>query len=388
MITKNCLSDIRAKFIQLFKAEPILIQAPGRINLIGDHTDYNDGFVMPAAIDKRVSFAIAPNSKNIFRFCAIDLDQYYETENIEPAPLEFNWTNYLLGVLAQFLKEGTELSGVDCVFQSTIPIGAGLSSSAAIECGFAFGLNNIFQTGFDSYKLAKIAQKAEHEYTGVMCGIMDQYASIFGKSGKVFRLDCRSYKHEYFPFDVNKYALILCDTNIKHELASTEYNLRRNECEKGVSILKNIMPSIEALRDVNLTIINKYKAAFDTVTFKRCLYVVKENSRVVQASTALNNLNYEAFGELMYQSHEGLQYEYEVSCRELDILVALTKNMDHVLGSRMMGGGFGGCTINLVVRSKINEFRETIVNSYNYETGSIPSIYSVTLGNGVSISDS
>ncbi len=385
MIENNHYFRIKTTFEKLFKSSPIIIEAPGRINLIGEHTDYNDGFVLPAAIDKKATFAMAPNNEDIFRFYAADLDQKYETKSIELAPPDYSWANYLLGVLAQFEKEGVELTGIDCVFESNIPIGSGLSSSAAIECGFAFGLNQIYYSGFSNNQLAKMAQKAEHEYAGVMCGIMDQFASFFGKKGEVFRLDCRDHSYEYFPFEMEEYIIALCDTHVKHELASSEYNLRRQQCEKGVAILQKTDPKITALRDVDEAIMIKYKDHFDPLTYKRCLYVVKENERVLKACDALENNDLSTFGKLMYKSHDGLQHDYEVSCKELDILVDLTRKMEEVPGSRMMGGGFGGCTINLIKKSFVSDFKENISSEYLRLTGKETQIYFVNIGDGVKV---
>ncbi len=374
---------IRNKFISLFGNTPILISAPGRINLIGEHTDYNDGFVLPAAIDKKVTFAIASNNSRKFRFYASDIDQHYETKNVQPAPYEFQWTNYLLGVLAQFENEGVELSGVDCVFESDIPIGAGLSSSAALECGFAYGLNKLLNAGFSDYQLVQMAQKAEHEYAGVMCGIMDQYASIFGKKDHVFQLDCRTHEHSYFRFEMKDYIIALVDTKVKHELASSKYNQRRKECETGVRFFKKINPGIQALRDVNLDMLEQYKNDLDPIIYKRCNYVVSENHRVIDACEAIEQHDFHRFGELMCQSHDGLKNQYKVSCKELDILVELTKSLDYVHGARMMGGGFGGCTINLIDRNEATTFQQEINDEYFKKTGIEPDFYFVNPDDGV-----
>jgi len=377
-------SVIRNKFLEIFSKDPLLISAPGRINLIGEHTDYNEGFVLPAAIDKTAVFALAANKIKKYRFYAFDLNLYFETETIQPVSGEYHWANYLLGVLDQFTKAGITTTGIDCVFGSTIPVGAGLSSSAAIECGFAFGLNQLFESGFDKYQLVRMAQKAEHKYAGVMCGIMDQYASVFGKKDHVFRLDCRSNQHEYFSFKMEKYVIALVDTKVKHELASSAYNERREQCDEGVSILKQFDLSINSLRDVNQSFIQLHKTALHPVTFKRCHYVIKENERVNQACNSLEKNDLSEFGSFMYSSHEGLRYEYEVSCRELDILVELTKDLDFVYGSRMMGGGFGGCTINLLKKERKHEFGQLISERYTAKTGIIPNIHFVAINDGVS----
>ncbi len=356
--------------------------APGRINLIGEHTDYNDGFVLPAAIDRSIVFGMNLNDGNIFRFYSIDYDEYFETKEISQRDYKFPWVSYLIGVLAQFQKEGISLKGIDCVFGGDIPIGSGLSSSAAIECGFATGLNELYKANIEKYQLTLMAQKAEHEYAGVLCGIMDQYASMFGRKDQVFKLDCRDHEHEYFPLDLEDHVIVLCDTRVKHKLADSAYNKRRQECDDGVRTLQEFDRSVIALRDADQTLMQKHKDSFDPLIFKRCMYVVKENQRVLKACKALKKKDFKTFGLLMYQSHEGLQRDYEVSCDELDVLVDLTREMDFVLGSRMMGGGFGGCTINLIEKSSLNNFTQLISKGYKESTGMSPNIYSVKIEDG------
>jgi galactokinase len=366
---------IRAKFIDLFQSEPALFYAPGRINLIGEHTDYNDGFVLPAAIDKKVSFAIQLNSLKKFRYYSIDFDQAIEFDEIKKSSQSGDWSNYLNGILAQFKKTGIELPGIDCVFGGDIPIGAGLSSSAAIECGFAFGLNKLLKANLTTYELVKMAQKAEHEYAGVMCGIMDQYASMFGKKDQVFKLDCRSHHHQYFHLNMNDHIIVLIDTRVKHALASSEYNARRKECEEGVNLLQKIKPGISALRDVSIDLLKENESLINPIVYKRCTFVIQENERVNQACDFLQENKIIDFGNLMYESHEGLRNEYEVSCTELDFLVDLTKEMNEVLGSRMMGGGFGGCTINLVKKGGVSNFKSSVVKAYENRFAKKPYIY-------------
>lgn len=375
-------ANLIKKFHSLYSTSPRIFRAPGRINLIGEHTDYNDGFVLPGAIDKSIDFAMGLNDNMTFRFFSLDYDEFYETEEIAKDESHPHWVKYLIGVLAQFQKEGISLKGVDCVFGGNIPVGAGLSSSAAIECGFAFGLNALYEAKIPEYQLVKMAQKAEHEYAGVMCGIMDQFASMFGKEDHVFRLDCRTHEHDYFPLKMDDHVIALCDTRVKHALASSEYNQRRMECEKGVEILRQYDPQIIALRDINIQILEKYKAYFDPVVWKRCHYVVSENSRVEMACQMLQEGKLEAFGQLMYQSHEGLKLEYEVSCKELDTLVNITHSMDEVVGARMMGGGFGGCTINLVRSPGIEYFKKEITSQYHDHFNKEPLIYFVKLTDG------
>ena len=370
------------KFTELFSITPFIVRSPGRINLIGEHTDYNDGFVFPAAIDKAVYFAVAANHQRKFRFYAYDLNAYFELEISRLSKTKTQWANYLLGVYAGFLDAGYELGGVDCVFGGDIPMGAGLSSSAAIENGFAVALNHLFHAGAGKLEMVKIAQKAEHNFAGVQCGIMDQFASMFGKKNHAVRLDCRTLDYDYAPLKLDDYTLILCDTRVKHQLASSEYNVRRRECETGVKSLQKYNPQIHALRDVNLEMLESYRSELSPVVYQRCAYVIKENTRVEKAFTALQNNDMELFGRLMYQSHEGLRDEYEVSCRELDFLFDAAVASGEIAGARMMGGGFGGCTLNLVKKNKTEIFAEKISKAYHDAFGIFPEIIPVRIENG------
>ncbi len=380
----NPVLTVREKHYKLYLGNPIIVTAPGRINLIGEHTDYNDGFVLPAAIDKSITFAISRNKSDRFRFYSFDFDESFQTTdlNLKNAP---QWVYYLIGVIAQFKKLDIDIAGIDCVFGGNIPIGAGLSSSAALECGFAAGINKLFNCKLTNYQLVKMAQTAEHEYAGVMCGIMDQFASVYGKKDHVFRLDCRSHDYNYFPLKMDKYVIALVNTKVEHELASSEYNLRRKECEAGVAILKNDRPNISSLRDVDHALLVSNRDNIDPTIYNRCSYVVSENQRVIDACEALDKSDFEEFGKLMYQSHEGLRKKYQVSCKELDILVKGTIDIECVLGSRMMGGGFGGCTINLIKRGFESDFENEISHIYKKETGIDPDFYFVNLSDGVSV---
>lgn len=359
-----------------------MFKAPGRINLIGEHTDYNDGFVLPGAINYSIYFAIGRNTINRFRFYSVDFDSMIEVVSVNDDVGENTWAMYLLGIIAQIEKEGFTMGGIDCVFGGDIPVGAGLSSSAALESGFIYGLNCIFNFGFSKLQLAKMGQKAEHEYAGVMCGIMDQFASVFGKEGKVFKLDCRTLDYEYFDMDMSKFTIALVDTKVKHSLASSEYNTRRKECEEGVRILHTIYPNIVALRDANLEQLNESRSHMTENVYNRCSYVIEENLRVEKACNALEISDFKAFGKLMYESHVGLQHKYKVSCKELDLLVDATRDMDYVLGSRMMGGGFGGCTINLIKKGSELNFENKILTYYKNKTGIDTIVYFAELGNG------
>lgn len=384
---EKVISRVNSKFRDTFHNNPITIVAPGRINLIGEHTDYNDGFVLPAAIDMSIAFALSKNNDNVFRFYSLDFDELFTTSDSKSVSESHPWANYLLGLVAQFEKLGIVITGMDCVFGGNIPIGAGLSSSAALECGFAFGINKLYNCSLSKFQMVSMAQKAEHEYAGVMCGIMDQFASVFGKKDYAIRLDCRNYDYDYFPLEMKNHTIALVNTKVEHELASTEYNQRRLECEKGVEILKANDPSIISLRDVDETILSEQKNKMDAIVYNRCHYVVCENQRVVDACNALEKSDFDEFGKLMYESHKGLRGEYEVSCKELDILVEATKELDYVLGSRMMGGGFGGCTINLIKSGYEDVFKKDISSEYKKKTGIVPDIYFVKLSDGVRVNN-
>jgi galactokinase len=361
---KKMQEQILRAFRERYQGEPVVIRSPGRVNLIGEHTDYNLGFVLPAAINKEIIFALAPNGGNTCRLHTHDLDDQLEVPLHQVQPSDKQWANYLLGVVDQLQKRGYPIGGFDCVFGGNIPIGAGLSSSAAVECGLAFGLNHLFGLGIEPFELAKIGQKAEHTYARVMCGIMDQFANMFGRREHVVRLDCRSLDYVYYPFRMADYRIVLCDTQVKHSLASSEYNTRRQECEAGVALLQQYYPQVQSLRDVTPEMLEKHQEAFDPVVLQRCRYVVEENLRVLAACRDLENGDLQRFGEKMYGSHAGLQHLYEVSCPELDFLVEQAKKEDAVVGARMMGGGFGGCTINLVALETVEPFIQRMTQAY------------------------
>lgn len=359
------VNEIIQKFIDLYTGEPLVFRSPARVNLIGEHTDYNDGFVLPAAVNKEIYFALAPNNLEKTRIYSFDLQESAEIDLGNIAPSQEQWQNYLLGVLAQFQKHSYPVQNFDLVFGGNIPIGAGMSSSAAVECGLAYGLNQIYDFNIDKFTLAKMAQKAEHQYARVICGIMDQFANLFGKAQHVVKLDCRSLEYQYYPFDISSYNVVLCDTKVKHSLASSEYNNRRKECEEGVAILSKYNENVRSLRDVSLELLQKHQADLPPIVYKRCSYVVKEIKRVQDACIDLENHDLAAFGRKMYETHAGLQHDYEVSCAELDFLVDQTRANDSVIGSRMMGGGFGGCTINLVKQEAIEGFVQEMTEAYH-----------------------
>ena len=365
--------------------EPILVRSPGRINLIGEHTDYNLGFVLPAAIDREIIFALAPSGNNEIILHALDIGEEYQVnlEALKPSESPF-WPNYLLGVVAELQRRGYAMPGFYCLFGGDIPIGAGLSSSAAIECGLAVGLDNLFQWGIEKEKIIEIAQQAEHRYTGVLCGIMDQFACTFGKEGHVIRLDCRSLEYDYFPIAMDNYSLVLLDTVVKHSLGSTEYNTRRKECNEGVRIIKQHFPTVNSLRDCTLEMVDGLKEELGPVIYNRCLYIVQENSRVVEACNRLSAGDIEGVGRLMNASHEGLSRLYEVSCDELDFLQQQAIEKEGVAGARMMGGGFGGCTINLVHDDHVKEFVDSLKSVYFEHFKLKLKSYTVSVSKGVS----
>lgn len=346
---------IPAGLAQYTTQQTIVVRSPGRINLIGEHTDYNNGFVLPAAIDKAAYIAITPRSDRKIHLYAVDLSDRYETAVDELQKSDKSWPNYILGVVQQFALAGIPLSGFDAALSADIPIGAGLSSSAAVECATAVALNELLNTGFDKLELVKMAQKAENEFVGVQCGIMDQFASMFGRHNHAMRLDCRSLQYEYVPFNMDGIKIVLLDTNVKHSLDATEYNVRRNQCEKGVAMIQQHVPGVESLRDVTMPMLDQYVMQKEPLIYRRCKYVVEENNRLLDACEELEKNNLPGFGEKMFASHEGLSKLYEVSCPELDFLAAHVSSNPSVLGARMMGGGFGGCTINLVKEDATEE---------------------------------
>lgn len=340
---------------------------------------------MPAAIDKEIYFAVGLNGTTTARLHSYDLNQSYETELAEVTRDKTMWANYLKGVVAQFQKRGLTVPGFDCVFGGNVPIGAGLSSSAAVECGLAFALDHLMGTNLNRMELAHMAQKAEHEFAGVKSGLMDQFASLFGQPGHVMLLDCRSLDYEYLPFDTSACGIVLCNTGVKHSLASSEYNVRRQECEQGVAILQKYYPEVGSLRDATLQQLNAHREELGDVVYRRCMYVVQENFRVEAARQHLNDGDLAAFGREMYASHAGLRDDYEVSCRELDVLVQIAKAQPGVYGSRMMGGGFGGCTINLVAVEHIESFVQHATEEYQRYLGVALETYQTTITGGVAI---
>lgn len=374
--------EIIALFREKFGEEtPEVYTAPGRINLIGEHTDYNGSFVFPGAVDKGITAAIRLNGTNKVRAYALDLDEYSEFGfNEEDIPKE-GWAKYIFGVCREIIKRGGKIEGFDTVFSGNVPLGAGMSSSAALECTYAYALNDMLNLGIDKFELAKIGQATEHNYVGVKCGIMDQFISLFGKKGHLVRLDCKTMEYEYFPFDPQGYRLVLLDTQVKHELASSAYNKRRESCERVVAAIRKNHPEVEFLRDANMDMLNEVKNDISEEDYKRAKYVIEETQRVLDVSEALKKGDYETVGKKMYETHEGMSKLYEVSCEELDFLNDIAKKCG-VTGSRVMGGGFGGCTINLVKDELHDKFIEDAKAQFKTKYGYEPKVYDVVISDG------
>ena len=365
----SVIKKLESDFFKNFNGRPLFVRSPGRVNIIGEHTDYNNGFVLPAAIDRAICMAVVPREDEIIRLYSGEFEKQYQTSLSQMRPTDEVWPNYILGVADQLVKKGHRIRGFDLAIDGDVPIGSGLSSSAAVECATAMALNEIFGLGIPRMELAFLAQKAEHEFAGVMCGIMDQFASMFGKKDHVIRLDCQSMEYEYVPLQLKDMRILLLNTNVKHSLGSTEYNTRRQQCEKGVELVRKGVPGVKTLRDVSYEMLDLYVARQDPLVYQRCLYVLEENDRLLQGCRDLQKGDITSLGEKMFRSHEGLSRQYEVSCPELDFLVDRVRNNPDVPGARMMGGGFGGCTINLVKEKAIDALVNELGIAYKEAMG-------------------
>ena len=364
------LSAIHMETIKKHTINEVIVQAPGRINIIGEHTDYTDGFALPASVDKYITVKMRRNGKaDTVNLADLKRKKTFSFNLSDFSPLEKGWHNYVMGVVHELQKLGAEIKGFDAEFEGNVPVGAGMSSSAALECSFAFALNELFQLNFDKWQLTQAAQMAEHNFVGIKCGIMDQFASMMGQKDKVMLLDCRSLEFQYFPIELGNCELLLLNTNVSHSLATSEYNTRREEAEEGTAFLRREIQGIKNLRDVNLAQLNGFKGKMADVIFRRCHHIVSENQRVLNATKALQKGDSHGLGELMYQSHFSLQNDYEVTCPESDFLVRQTIAKEYVLGSRQMGGGFGGCTINVVEKNKKDELIEEMARNYKEQFG-------------------
>ena len=373
--------SLAQEFSKISSLKPRFFQSPGRINLIGDHTDYNNGFVMPAAINRYAKMAIALNESGILNLRAIDLNVNFQIPLDQISePRGAGWMNYFIGVVSIFRSRGVEINGADGVITSDVPNGAGLSSSAALTCCFAYGLNELLGKPFSKSELVDIAQQSEHEFAGVLCGNMDQTASLFGKKGQVLKFDCLSREIEYSPLMLDDYAIVLTDTKVKHSLAETAYNLRRQECEKGLKLVQEEYPEVKSFQDIQVPMLKLVRMPKEIEV--RCQFVVEENERVKATEKLLKSGNLQRIGSFMLLSHAGLSEKYEVSCPELDLIVQESRKLEFVLGARMMGGGFGGCTIAIVKRASIASFMGAITSAFQRKFDAKPEFYEFELVEG------
>jgi len=378
MTTKKLLEKVTFSFEEKFKSTPVLTFSPGRINLIGEHTDYNDGFVFPAAIDKGIVSGIQKNTKDVCSVYALDVKTTYQFNKSDLKPLENGtWKNYVLGVIFEVVKNHRLPANFDIVFAGNIPSGSGLSSSAALENSIVFGLNELFDLKMTKKEMIFISQKAEHDFVQVKCGIMDQYASMYGQEDSAILLDCRSLESTLFQIDFKEYEILLINSNVTHSLAESAYNERRQVCENIARLL-----DVKALRDVSKDTLKSIEHELTKEDYLKGLYVLEENQRVLEASESLKENDVKRFGKLLFDSHNGLQHQYKVSCTELDFLVDLARKDTAVLGARMMGGGFGGCTINLVSKEHIPAFKRKVEQLYENQFSKKCSIYQVQLSHG------
>ena len=380
MIDKQILKEGFAKYFG--EGEPRYFAAPGRINIIGEHTDYNGGFVLPGAVDKAISMAIRPNGTDIVNLISIDHDDATVFFRIGgPQPKE-QWASYFYGVIEEMRQRGATVGGFNAIFGGDVPLGAGMSSSAALESCVGTALNALFDLKFTKQELAKIGQMTEHHYIGVRCGIMDQFASLMGQEGHVVRLDCRSLMFDLVPFNPKDIEIVLIDTMVKHTLASSEYNVRRAQCEEGVAVIKKYRPEVELLRDVTIEELEAHRSEIDPVSYRRCAFVINENKRLMAACAAMEKGDFVEVGKQVYATHDGLSQEYGVSCPELDFIVNIAREHKDVLGARMMGGGFGGCVIALVKKEGVAAYVADVKERYQVKFDKDPRVIEVKISDG------
>ncbi|HCX22759.1 MAG: galactokinase [Flammeovirgaceae bacterium] len=383
-MNEKIVNEVKSSFEQRFGIEPIVIKAPGRINLIGEHTDYNNGFVLPAAVDQAIYLAIGKSGSSESTLVSLDMDQTFEfsINDFQPTK-EKLWANYLMGVVAEIQKSGREVTGFNIVFSGDVPQGSGMSSSAALECGTCFALNELFDLSIPKVEMVKMSQKAEHNYAGVMCGIMDQFASMMGSADHALLLDCESLEYRHFPIELTDHIIVLCNSNVSHNLADSEYNIRRKQCEEGVSLLQKYFPEVKSLRDVSLEELNAHQSELSDVVYKRCKYVIEENERVMSMTKAMEAGEIDALGEILTIAQEGMRSGYEISCPEIDFMADFANNREDVVGARMMGGGFGGCTINLVNKGSEDQFISELNAAYKEQFNKEITPIKVVISDGV-----
>ena len=378
---------VSSHFSEQFGAKPLLVRAPGRINLIGEHTDYNNGFVLPAAVDHAIFFAIG-KSEDAARCSLISLDfdaRYdFDLEEIKPLAAD-SWQNYILGVVAEIQQSGREVAGFNLVFSGNVPRGSGMSSSAALECGTCVGLNELFGLDIPKVEMVKMSQMAEHNYAGVKCGIMDQFASIMGARDQALLLDCQSLEYRHFPIELNDYSLLLCNSNVTHSLASSEYNVRRQQCEAGVSILEKKFSNVSSLRDVSMEQLELVSEQLEEVVYRRCKYVIEENLRVHEFTAALTQSDLGKAGKILKSAQQAMRDEYEITCPEIDFMADFANAHADVLGARMMGGGFGGCTLNLIKKGREAAFITALNEAYEKQFTKEITPIQVNISDGVSL---
>lgn len=376
---------VRKTVRQMSRHEPRLFRAPGRVNLIGEHTDYNDGFVLPMAIDRETVVAAAPREDRCVRVLSLNANELVEFDLDEPGPVRRGlWIDYVEGMARALDDRHGRLRGADCVLQSDVPEGSGLSSSAALEVSTGLALAVLSGLEISRTELALAGQRAEHQYVGTLNGIMDQFIAALGRAGHALFIDCRTLEADPVPIDLSSAVVVICDSRVTHSLAGSQYNRRRSECEQGVALLRRVLPDIQALRDVSVLQFERHKDLLPDPIVRRCRHVVYENERTQDAVDALRTGAFDEMGRLMFASHASLRDEYDVSCRELDVLVEIARSVEGVLGARMTGGGFGGCTVNLVARGAVEVFRDRITHEYARETGHQPLIYISEAGEGAS----
>ncbi|MBT8180169.1 MAG: galactokinase [Eudoraea sp.] len=369
--------------IENFKSD-LIIESPGRINLIGEHIDYNGGYVLPAAMDKKITLHFRENSTSS---CEVLSSNFKSSLKVNLAKLErseVEWQNFILGVLFHInVLKPNALKGFDCIIDSDLPLGSGISSSAALECGLAKGVNELFNLGLTDIEIITLSRDAEHTFVGTKCGIMDQFAVVKGKKNHLILLNCETLDYDLIEADFSPYKVVLLNTNVSHSLASSEYNVRRDECDTALAAIRKKHPNFKFLTEIPVKVVKEFKKVLPEKIYNRALYVTRENKRTLDAVRCLKKKDLKGFGDCLYKSHYGLQNLYEVSCKELDYLVDATKDLDYVIGSRMMGGGFGGCTINIVHKDKVEEFIENISAAYEEKYNIKLSSILTTISDGV-----
>ncbi|WP_144602391.1 galactokinase [Algoriphagus algorifonticola] len=384
MFSSNFSQKAIQEFQNRYQKKPRVFRSPGRINVIGEHIDYNNGWVMPAGIDKEVTFCISNNETETFRIFSLNQQEEVSFTLSSYNSITSGWAKYVIGVIDELIKIGKKIPAFDATIDGNVPFGSGLSSSAALECATAFAINEYFELNLSRKEIALISQAAENNFVGVNCGIMDQFASVFSKENQVIKLDCDTLEYEYFPCDLGKYTLILANSLVKHSLGDSEYNTRRRECETALEVISDAKGVEKSFRNLTIEDLDTYSSLINETQAKRVSFVLGEISRVQLTSKALKNKDFHELGKLLYESHQGLQYLYEVSCEELDFMVSFSKGFEGLLGSRMMGGGFGGCTINLIERKSAQSFQKELTEAYFKQFGIEPEFYQVNIGEGSS----